>query len=81
MTKIEYGKCENLMEEAICKAKQANEEYKTYNQLIDKDEIKAEVEQRKADQHYGEAIGIVQALFTLGFKPEHDKMKEFAKLL
>lgn len=79
MTKIEYGKCEKLMEDAIRKAKQSDEEYKTYNQLLNKDIVKAETEQRKADQHYGEAVGIEQALATLGFT--HDRMKELSKLL
>lgn len=79
MTKIEYEKCKKLMEEAIRKAKQSNEEYKAYNQLLNKDITKAETEQRKADQHYGEVIGINQALATLGFK--HDRMKELSKLL
>ncbi|MEY8333224.1 hypothetical protein AALB53_08970 [Lachnospiraceae bacterium 47-T17] len=79
MTKIEYGKCEKLMEEAIRKAKQAEEEYKTYNQLLNKDIVKAETEQRKADQHYGEAIGVNQALATLGFT--HGRMKELLELL
>lgn len=79
MTKIEYGKCEKLMEEAILKVKQADNEYKTYNQLINSDTIKAEIEQRKADQHIGYAEGINQVLVTLGFK--HDRMKELSKLL
>lgn len=79
MTKIEYRKCEKLMEEAIRKARQSDEEYKAYNQLLNEDTIKAEVEQRKADQHYGEAIGINQVLATIGFK--HDRMKELSELL
>ena len=79
MTKTEYGKCEKLMEEAIRKAKQSDDEYKAYNQLLNEDTIKAETEQRKADQHYGEAVGIEQALATLGFK--HDKMKELSNML
>lgn len=79
MTKIEYRQCVKLMEEAIRKARQFDDEYKTYNQLLNEDTIKAETEQRKADQHYGEAIGIQQALATLGFK--HEKMKELSKLL
>lgn len=79
MTKVEYRKCEKLMDEAIRKARQSDEEYKTYNQLLNEDTIKAETEQRKADQHYGEAIGINQVLATLGFK--HDRMKELSNLL
>lgn len=79
MTKLEYGKCEKLMEEAIMKIRQADEEYKAYNRLLNEDTIKAETEQRKADQHYGEAVGINQVLATLGFK--HGKMKELSELL
>lgn len=79
MTKVEYGKCEKLMEAAIQKAKQADEEYKAYNQLIKNDIIKAEIEQRKADQHMGYAEGINQVLAVIGFK--HDRMKELSELL
>ena len=79
MTKIEYGKCVKLMEEAIRKARQSDEEYKAYNQLLREGWISAEIEQRKADQHYGEAVGINQVLATLGFK--HDRMKELSNLL
>lgn len=79
MTKTEYGKCVKLMEEAIRKAKQSDEEYKAYNQLLNEGTVKAKTEQRKADQHYGEAVGIEQVLATLGFK--HDKMKELSDLL
>ena len=79
MTKIEYGKCEKLMEEAILKAKQADEEYKAYNQLIKNDMIKANIGQRKADQHMGYAEGVNQVLAVIGFK--HDRMKELSELL
>lgn len=79
MTKLEYEKCEKLMEEAIRKIRQADEEYKAYNQLLNEDTIKAETEQRKADQHYGEAVGIERVLAVLDFK--NDKMKELSKSL
>lgn len=82
MTKIEYGKCEKLMEDAISKAKQADEEYKEsekYTLLANYNETEHEIEQRKADQHYGYAEGINQVLATLGFK--HDRMKELSELL
>ena len=80
MTKIEYAKCEKLIEEAIRKAKQADEEYKEAGRhYANIDNVRQETEQRKADQHYGEAVGIEQALATLGFK--HDRMKELLKLL
>ena len=80
MTKILYAKCEKLIEEAIRKAKQADEEYKEAGRhYANMDNVRQETEQRKADQHYGEAVGIEQALATLGFK--HDRMKELLKLL
>lgn len=79
MTKLEYGKCEKLMEEAISKAKHADEEYKAHNRLLNECKIDAETERRKADQHYGEAVGINQVLATLGFN--HDRMTELSKLL
>lgn len=79
MTKLEYSKCEKLMEEAIRKAKQSEEEFAKANDYeADGDEL-AEVELRKADQHYGEAIGINQVLVILGFK--HEKMQELTRLL
>lgn len=80
MTKLEYGKCEKLMEQAIQKIKQADNEYKEANKHnANMDNVKMEIEQRKADQHYGEAVGINQVLVTLCFK--HGRMKELSKLL
>lgn len=80
MTKIEYGKCEKLMEEAIRKAKQSEEEYKEADRYLNSgNRIAWEIEQRKADQHIGYAEGINQVLVTLGFK--HDRTKELSKLL
>jgi len=79
MTKVEYEKCEKLMEEAIIKIEQANEEFKAYSQLLFENILKAETEQRKADQHYGYAEGIYQALSVIGFK--HEDMKKLANLI
>ena len=78
MTKLEYTKCEKLMEEAILKVRQANNEY-AESEMQCNNEVARQVSQRKADQHYGEAIGINQALVVLGFK--HEKMKELGALL
>lgn len=65
MTKIEYGKCEKLMEEAIRKAKQSDEEYmEAGRHYANMDSVRQETE---------------QALATLGFK--NDRMKELSKLL
>ena len=80
MTKTEYTKCEKLMEEAISKGKRAQREYTESDKFLnDGNELEWEVNQRKADQHYGEAVGINQALATLGFT--HDRMKELSELL
>ncbi len=80
MTKIECGKCEKLMEEAIRKAKQADDEYKEADKhYANMDDVRQKIAQRKADQHYGEAVGINQVLVTLGFK--HTRMKQLSELL
>lgn len=80
MTKTEYSKCEKLMKEAINKGKCAQRKYtKSEKFLNDGNELEWEVNQRKADRYYGEAVGINQALATLGFK--HEKMKELSELL
>ena len=79
MTKTERYKCEKLMEEAILKAKQSEEEFEKANDYNADGDERAEVEYRISDQHYGEAVGINQALAVLGFK--HEKMKELYDLL
>lgn len=80
MTKTEYGKCEKLMEEAIRKAKQSDEDYREYECLKKEGKsVDAECKLRVADQEIGYAEGINQALVTLGFK--HDRMKELSELL
>jgi len=80
MTKQESIKCEKILEEAIRVAKQAENEFTESDRFHRAgDEIKAEIEQRKADNHMGYAEGINQALVELGFK--HTKMKELEKLL
>lgn len=80
MTKLEYGKCEKLMEEAIRKANNSNEDYKAFERLRKEGKkVDAKCKLRLADQEIGYAEGINQALATLGFK--HDRMKELSKLL
>lgn len=78
MTKLEYKKCEQLMEEAIQKVKQANDEYME-SEMQCNNEIARQVSLRQSDQHYGEAVGINQSLAVLGFK--HEKMKKLEELL
>lgn len=80
MTKRENEKCESLMNEAIHKANDAMVAYKNYELLLTQNlELDAKVEQRKADQDYGYAEGIYQALAVLGFK--HDGMNTLLDLL
>lgn len=80
MTKLEYGKCEKLMEEAIRKANNSNEDYKAFERLRKEGkEVDAECKLRLADQEIGYAEGINQALAILNFK--HDRMKELSELL
>ena len=60
--------------------KEAQQEFPLYEELVKQNEkVKAVLEQRKADQHYGEIVGIGQVLASLGFK--HEKMKQLYKLI
>ena len=80
MTKVEYKKCEKLMEEAIWKANNSNEDYSAYERLKKEGKgVDAECKLRMADQEIGYADGINWALTTLGFK--HYRMKELSVLL
>ena len=80
MTKVEYRKCEMLMDEAIRKANDSNADYKAFERLSKEGkEIDAGCKQRLADQEIGYAEGINQAFAVLGFK--HDRMKDLFDLL
>lgn len=76
MTKKEYKKCEELMYAAIQKIKQAEEEYREA-EMICNNQVARQISLRKADQHYGEAMGINQVLVALRFK--HEDMKRLSK--
>ena len=77
MTKVEYTRCEKLMEEAIQKAEQAKEEFDKAKS--EKDIYNLQILMESAQNHLGYAQGINQVLVTLGFK--HERMKELGKLL
>lgn len=77
MTKLEYVKCEKLMEEAIKKAKAANEDFSNYN--AEKDETNKRILLERGQNRLGYAEGIHQALAVLGFK--HTRMKMLEDLL
>lgn len=77
MTKVEKARCEKLMEEAIQKAKQSNEEYNkaaSEKYIVSKNILLA-----RAYSHLGYADGINQTLICIGFK--HERMKELEDLL
>lgn len=80
MTKDENKKCEKLMNYAIQKGKDVKEEFALYEELLKQnEEVKTALEQRKADQYYGEIVGISQVLTSLGF--QHEKMKQLHNLI
>lgn len=79
MTKIEYKMCEKLMYDAISLAKKSEEEFKNVREMQKQENSLWETEQRKADQHYGEALGAHQALVRIGFK--HERMTELGKIV
>jgi hypothetical protein len=77
MTKLEYTKCEKLLDEAIRNAENANEEfYKAGNSY---DTTERHILETKAWNHRGYAEGINQVLVVIGFK--HDRMSELGKLI
>lgn len=77
MTKIEYARCEKLMEEAIRKATQAKEEFDKAR--LEKDIYDLQMLMESAQNHLGYAEGIYQALAVIGFK--HERMKKLSELL
>lgn len=77
MTKVEYAKCEKLMEEAIRNGKEAKEKFEiAWNY---KDETQKRILINRAHNYQGYAEGINQALVCIGFK--HERMKELGNLL
>ena len=80
MTRMEYKNCEKLMYEAINLLELSQKEYKDANKLLAENNIEQhETMLRKADQHYGEAVGMNQVLATIGFF--HDDMSKLSELL
>lgn len=77
MTKVEYTRCEKLMEEAIQKAKQAKKEFEKADS--EKDITSKSILLGMAQNHLGYVDGINQTLVCIGFK--HERMKELGNLL
>ena len=80
MTKLEYTKCEKLMDEAIRNAENANKDWEKYL-VAEKNKVALDMEfnLRNCDYHRGYAEGISQALAVIGFK--HERMAELQELL
>ena len=80
MTKIENKRCEKLLNEAIRHASNSKEDYAAYERLLKEEKkVDAECKLRIADQEYGYADGIRQALVCIGFR--HERMIELDELL
>lgn len=77
MTKVEYEKCEKLMEEAIQKAEQAKKEFDKAE--LENDFVSKNILLAMAHSHLGYADGINKTLVCIGFK--HERMKELEDLL
>lgn len=80
MTKAENKRCEKLLDEAIRHASNSKEDYGAYELLLKEgNKVDAECKLRIADQEYGYADGIRQALVCIGFT--HERMIELDELL
>ena len=77
MTKVEYTRCEKLMEEAIRKAKYAQEDFA--DAWKEDDQTQQKILCERGQNHLGYAEGINQTLVCIGFK--HERMKELGNLL
>lgn len=75
MTKVEYARCEKLMEEAIRKAKDSQKDF-AYA-LKEDDQTKRKILSERGQNHLGYAEGINQTLVCIGFK--HERMKKTRK--
>lgn len=80
MTQIEKKRCEKLLDAAIRHASFSKEYYSAYKRLLKEgNKVDADCKLRAADQEYGYADGIRQALVSIGFI--HERMAELDELL
>lgn len=77
MTKAEKIKCEKLMEEAIMRANDAQDDFSV--EWKEDDPAQRKILCERGQNHLGYAEGIYQVLNVLGFK--HERMKELSNLL
>lgn len=80
MTNTERNKAEKILNEAIRKYQNANDDYKEYERYKkENDLVSAETYLRKFQDGISYAEGIYYALAAIGFR--HPKMKEFSDML
>lgn len=80
MTKLEKAKAEKILNEAIRKYQNANDDWKEYERYKkENDLVSAETYLRKFQDGISYAEGIYNALVVIGFT--HSKMKEFSDML
>ena len=77
MTKIEYARCEELMEEAIRKAKDAQKDFA--DAWKEDDQAQRKILCERGQNYLGYAEGINQTLVCIGFN--HERMEELSELL
>ena len=69
MTKAEKAKCKQLADEALVKLNDSEEEYEKYEKCKKKGNMTdAHIALRDADQDWGYAQGIYQALVVIGYR-------------
>lgn len=80
MTKLEKSKAEKLIDDALRKYKESQDDWKSYETSKKENNItEAKLHLMKFQSNRSYAQGIYQALVVLGFK--HPKMEEFTKIL
>lgn len=80
MTNTEKAKAEKILDEAIRKYQNANDDWKEYERCKkENDFASAETYLRKFQDGISYAEGIYYALAAIGFR--HPKMKEFSDML
>ncbi len=80
MTNKEKAKAEKILDEAIKKYQNANDDWKAYEHYKkENDLVSAETSLQKFQDRISYAEGIYYALATIGFT--HPKMKEFSDML
>lgn len=80
MTNTEKAKAKKILDKAIRKYQNANNDWKEYERYMEENDFaSAEMHLRKFSRAVNYTEGIYDALIAIGFK--HPKMKEFSDIL